>query len=103
MNVPDSIEADLDHILSVSAIFRSVARRVCEVDTEQVSTGAADGFPGGAAIVHALTPVRSAVQRAFAILADRAYSTCDTMDRVCEDYRNTDDFFAAELNRAIPT
>lgn len=98
----DNIRADIDGIRALSTVFRTVADQVGWIDTAQVSAGAGDGFPGGAAIVDALEAAQATTRRTVSLISDRGWSTSDTIDRICENYENTDDYFAAELARAVP-
>lgn len=98
----DTIRADIDELFSLSKDFQGIAGRIGRIDTRPISVGAAESFPGGAAVVEALAAVESALQRAVSLLADRAWSTSDTIDRVAADYENTDEYFAAGLAQAVP-
>lgn len=98
----DTIRADIDELFSLSTVFNGIASRIGLIDTGVMSAGASEGFPGGAAIVEALAAVESASRRSVSLLADRAWSTSDTIDRVAADYENTDEYFAAGLSRAVP-
>lgn len=98
----DTIRADIDELFSLSKDFQGLAGRIGRIDTRAISAGAAEGFPGGAAIVEALAAVESGSHRAVSLLADRAWSTSDTIDWIAADYENTDEYFAAGLARAVP-
>jgi len=98
----DTIRADIDELFSLSTAFRGIARRIARIDTRAISAGSVEGFSGGAAIVEALAAVESASRRSVSLLADRAWSTSDTIDLVAADYENTDEYFAAGSARAVP-
>ncbi len=98
----DTIRADIDELFSLSTTFQGIAGRIARIDTRAISAGSVEGFSGGAAIVEALAAVESASRRSVSLLADRAWSTSDTIDRVAADYENTDEYFAAGLARAVP-
>ncbi|MFD6858437.1 hypothetical protein ACFWCF_14005 [Rhodococcus sp. NPDC060090] len=98
----DTIRADIDEIRVVSVSFDSNAETVSRIDTRGVVAGAAEGFSGGAAIVTALGSAEAAMRRAISMIADRAWSLADTLDRVGADYEHTDAYLAAELAAAVP-
>ncbi len=52
-------------------------------------------------VAAALGGAEAATRRALLILADRAWALHDTMNRVCEDYSQTEEHFRDELARAV--
>ncbi|MFD6894082.1 hypothetical protein ACFWB0_05960 [Rhodococcus sp. NPDC060086] len=97
----NTLEADLPQIRSVSRHFDLHAEELCEIDTSQMKTHSTSGFLQASSVAAALGDAEAATRRALLILADRAWALHDTMNRVCEDYSHTEEYFRDELARAV--
>lgn len=97
----DTIRVDIPELITVSDTFGGVASQFADIDTGSYTAGLDDALPGGSATAAAVAAAAVVARRAALLLADRAWAIADTVDRVCEDYENTDDYLAAELARAV--
>lgn len=102
MGMPDTLEADIPQIRTISGCFDNHAEELTDIDTSTMRTGAAGGFLRYSATANALGDAENATRRALLILADRAWALHDTMNRVCDDYTQADRYFSDELRKAVP-
>ncbi|WP_287219494.1 hypothetical protein [Rhodococcus sp. (in: high G+C Gram-positive bacteria)] len=99
--MPDTLEADLPQIRTVSDRFDAHATEVSAIDTTGIRVDDAHTYLKKSDIAVALGSAEEATRRALLLLADRAWALHDTLDRACEDYTRADEYLRDELNKAV--
>ena len=98
----DTVKADIPQLRVVSDRFDVLAEQLSTIDTSTIAADAAHCFPAGSSASAALDAAELATRRALLVLADRAWSLHDTLNRVCDDYTRTDAHLASELGKVVP-